>query len=115
MTENAIPRIGIHSVGTQNQAIQPDKAVNRNEGPQFDQALQQASPYSKEIGQDTQKSKKTSTSTNNQDVHLKFQVDADTNEITILVLDKVSRQVIRTIPQDELQNLRAGDLFELFL
>jgi len=46
-------------------------------------------------------------------ISLKFQVNASTNDVTILVLDKESKEVIRTIPPEELQNLREGDLFEL--
>ena len=49
------------------------------------------------------------------DVHLKFQVDSETKEITVLVLDKISKEIIRTIPSEEIANLRAGDLFELFM
>jgi len=47
------------------------------------------------------------------DVRLKFQVDPDTNDITVLILDKTSNKVIRTIPPDEIKNLREGGLVEL--
>jgi uncharacterized FlaG/YvyC family protein len=50
----------------------------------------------------------------NGDVRLKFIVDSKTNDVTVLVLDKASRQVIRTIPSDELQNLTRGDLVTIF-
>ncbi|PKO00789.1 MAG: hypothetical protein CVU42_02875 [Chloroflexi bacterium HGW-Chloroflexi-4] len=50
----------------------------------------------------------------NGDVRLKFIVDAKTNDVTVLVLDKSSRQIIRTIPTDELKNLTRGDLVTIF-
>ena len=50
----------------------------------------------------------------NGNVHLKFVVDQKTNDVTVLVLDRANRQVIRTIPTDELANLSRGDLVEVF-
>jgi uncharacterized FlaG/YvyC family protein len=50
----------------------------------------------------------------NGDVRLKFIVDSKTNDVTVLVLDKASRQIIRTIPTDELKNLTQGDLVTIF-
>ena len=50
----------------------------------------------------------------NGDVRLKFIVDNKTNDVTVLVLDKASRQIIRTIPSDELKNLTQGDLVTIF-
>ncbi len=49
----------------------------------------------------------------NADVVLRFNVDRDTREVTVYVMDRASRQVLRTIPPDELSNLKAGDLIEL--
>ncbi len=49
----------------------------------------------------------------NADVVLRFNVDRDTREVTVYVMDRASRQVLRTIPPDELNNLKAGDLIEL--
>lgn len=50
----------------------------------------------------------------NGDVRLKFLVDSKTNDVTVLVLDKASRQIIRTIPTEELNNLTRGDLVTIF-
>jgi uncharacterized FlaG/YvyC family protein len=47
------------------------------------------------------------------DVSLKYKVNADTKELTVLVIDKSSHKVIRTIPSEELKNFREGDLLEL--
>ncbi|NMC54102.1 MAG: flagellar protein FlaG [Chloroflexi bacterium] len=47
-------------------------------------------------------------------VQLKFKVDAETNDVTILILDRQSHRVIRTIPSEEILKLKEGDLVELF-
>ncbi|KPL71401.1 hypothetical protein ADN00_17030 [Ornatilinea apprima] len=47
-------------------------------------------------------------------VQLKFKVDAETNDVTILILDRQSHRVIRTIPSEEISKLKEGDLVELF-
>jgi len=45
-------------------------------------------------------------------VHLQFKIDPATNDITVIVMDRESEQVIRTIPPEELSDLVEGDLFE---
>ena len=47
------------------------------------------------------------------DILLKFRVDEKTNDITVFVIDRASKQVVRTIPPDEVTKLRAGDLIKL--
>jgi len=47
------------------------------------------------------------------DVRLKFQVDPETKDVTVLVLDKASKKVIRTIPPEDIRKLNEGELFEL--
>jgi hypothetical protein len=46
-------------------------------------------------------------------VRLKFKVDPQTNDITVLMIDVASRRVIRAIPPEELQKLDEGELVEL--
>jgi len=48
------------------------------------------------------------------DVLLRFKVDPGTKQVTVMVVDKSSRKVVRTIPPDELKTLNEGELFELF-
>jgi hypothetical protein len=48
------------------------------------------------------------------DVRVKFMVDAQTRDVTVLILDRASQKVIRTIPSDEMANLNEGDILELF-
>ncbi|HEX7554976.1 MAG TPA: flagellar protein FlaG [Leptolinea sp.] len=47
-------------------------------------------------------------------VSLKFEVDEKTNEVTIKILDEKSKKVIRSIPPEELKDLRDGVMVELF-
>lgn len=46
-------------------------------------------------------------------VHLKFKVDPKTNEVTVMMVDNASKRVVRTIPPDELRQMREGDLVQL--
>jgi uncharacterized FlaG/YvyC family protein len=50
---------------------------------------------------------------NNSNVHLRFRYDEDTKKMTVFIVDRSSRQVIRTIPSDEVSKLSSGDLVEL--
>lgn len=47
------------------------------------------------------------------DIQLKFQVNEETKQVTVYVVDRSTKTVIRSIPPDELNNLQAGDLVEL--
>ena len=47
-------------------------------------------------------------------VSLKFIVDNESNNITVLVLDKSNNKIIRAIPPEELNQFREGDLLSLF-
>lgn len=47
-------------------------------------------------------------------IGLKFRINDETNEVTVYVIDRTSKQVLRTIPPEEISNLKAGDLVELF-
>ena len=48
------------------------------------------------------------------DCDLKFKIDAKTNDITILIVDRVSRKVVRSIPPEEMSHMDPGELLELF-
>jgi len=47
------------------------------------------------------------------DVRLLFQVDPQTSDVTIVVVDRVSRKVIRTIPPEEFDRLSEGELIQM--
>jgi uncharacterized FlaG/YvyC family protein len=48
------------------------------------------------------------------DITLKFKIDEETNDVTILMLDRETRKVVRTIPPEEMTKLDPGQLLELF-
>ena len=49
----------------------------------------------------------------NGDTFLRFMVDEKSNDITVYVVDRASRRVMRSIPPSEVNNLKAGDLLKL--
>ncbi len=52
-----------------------------------------------------------STSSSNVSVH--FRVDDQTNELTVFVVDRENKKVLRTIPASEFSKLKAGDILQL--
>jgi hypothetical protein len=46
-------------------------------------------------------------------LHTRFKVDPDTQELTVFMVDPATRRVVRTIPAEELKNLAQGELLEL--
>lgn len=49
----------------------------------------------------------------NSDTFLKFMVDKKSNDITVYVVDRASNRVMRSIPPNDVNNLKAGDLLKL--
>jgi uncharacterized FlaG/YvyC family protein len=45
---------------------------------------------------------------------LRFQISDDTNEITVLIVDRESDKVLHTIPADAIKNIPAGKLMQYF-
>jgi uncharacterized FlaG/YvyC family protein len=58
---------------------------------------------------------KVASSNKSKEVSLKFRIDAKTNDVTILVLDRANQKVVRTIPPEELSKLDPGELLEMFV
>jgi uncharacterized FlaG/YvyC family protein len=50
---------------------------------------------------------------NTSDVSIRFRIDAETDQLTVFVIDRASRRVLRSIPASEFYKLQAGDLFKL--
>ncbi|MFN8383468.1 MAG: flagellar protein FlaG [Anaerolineales bacterium] len=46
-------------------------------------------------------------------VSIHFRVDDETDDITVFLVDRKSRKVLRSIPASELQKLQIGDLLKL--
>lgn len=50
---------------------------------------------------------------NDSNVGLRFRVNAKTKDITVFVVDRNSKRILRSIPADELAKMQAGDLLKL--
>ena len=50
---------------------------------------------------------------NANNVSIQFRVDRSTNAITVFIVDRETRRVLRSIPPEELNKLRTGDLLEI--
>ncbi len=48
-----------------------------------------------------------------QDVRMRFVIDPQSKQVTVLIFDKASQKVIRTIPADELAKMREGELVDM--
>ncbi len=48
------------------------------------------------------------------DISLKFEIDPKTNDVIIMLVDRASRRVVRTIPPEEMSKLDPGELIEMF-
>lgn len=110
MSVNTVNKVGQVDFGSGPIQVDSPKPV---EVPSFGEVLQQAKPAE---SAEPEKAAEPAASAPvlNGDVRLKFVVDSKTNDVTVLVLDKTSRQIIRTIPTDELKNLTRGDLVTIF-
>jgi uncharacterized FlaG/YvyC family protein len=47
------------------------------------------------------------------DVRIQFKIDPDSHDVTVLMIDKESKRVIRSIPPQELRKLADGTLLQL--
>ena len=50
---------------------------------------------------------------NYSNVSIHFRLDDKTNELTVFVVDRKTKRVLRSIPASELHKLQAGDLLKL--
>ena len=50
---------------------------------------------------------------NLKNVSIHFRVDDETGQLTVFLVDRASRRVLRSIPASELHKLQAGDLLKL--
>lgn len=105
MTINNVSRVGKIDLGAG--PIQVEAPRPAENSAQTD-ALQEEKPV------EQKPSESNSEPVMNGDVHLKFIVNEKTHDVIVLVLDRTSRRVIRTIPTEELNNLSRGDLVTVF-
>jgi hypothetical protein len=57
--------------------------------------------------------KKAPAVSNGDNVSIHFRVDRQTNNITVFIVDRVTKRVLRSIPPEEVNKLQAGDILEL--
>src|SRR5690349_4666263 len=48
-----------------------------------------------------------------QDVRMRFVIDPQSKQVTVLLFDRASQKVLRTIPHDELSQMKEGELVDL--
>lgn len=95
--------------------IQFEPPVQATGKQQFaDKAAELAQAESKVQDRSSAEQKGAKSGASTSDVSLKFRVDSKTNEVSILILDRASRKVLRTIPPDEMNRMNPGELLELF-
>jgi uncharacterized FlaG/YvyC family protein len=83
--------------------------------PQIVDALAKIAAQKSKAQEQTAKSMENPTelAENASDVSIRFRIDAETNQLTVFVIDRASRRVLRSIPASEFYKLQAGDLFKL--
>lgn len=47
------------------------------------------------------------------DVSIHFRIDEKTRDLTVFIVDRKTKRILRSIPPSEVHNLRAGDLLKL--
>ncbi len=72
-------------------------------------SLQQEERFIEQVGEAINQ-KLTQTNTT-----LKFQIDDETNEITVLIVDRMTDKILHTIPAEAIKNLPAGKLMQYFV
>lgn len=107
MAENSVtPISNIDSESNVNRAMQLAQHQSEVEAARQSERIQEAKPTSEE--------KPAAPAVKSvADIQLKFQVNEETKQVTVYVVDRESKRIIRSIPPDELNNLQAGDLVEL--
>ena len=127
MAENLLPTVGpVAPLGENVEAARVARQAAEVPGLKFDAALSQAEakpevkadppkPENKtkeQIAAEQPKLVPSQEAYHN--VRLHFRVDPKTHEVTVLMVDKASHRVIRSIPPEEIGKLKEGDLVELF-
>lgn len=83
-------------------ALLPDRAETAAREPAASDAGKPAKPAERELDQ-----------ARLSNISLHFQVDEDSRQLTVFVIDRATRRVIRSIPASELRKLQAGELLKL--
>ena len=95
--------INLRAQQEQQAVLQPEQSVNKVE----------ESDEKKETPTSEEKQYSTPQRTT-KDVTLRFKIDKDSHDVQVILVDKESGEVIRTIPPDELKLLQEGELVEVY-
>ncbi|PKO15728.1 MAG: hypothetical protein CVU39_09400 [Chloroflexi bacterium HGW-Chloroflexi-10] len=101
--------------------VEPEAAANRavqvqsmkTEAARSSQEAQEVKQAAEMQSRHASESKPALEAPKTSDIGLKFTVNEETKQVTVYVIDRATSRVIRSIPPDELNNLKAGDLVEL--
>jgi hypothetical protein len=110
LAETAAPRMGAPA--------QPDAAAAARTIAAKEAATNQADPAAPKAGAPAEpkparpEDKPVLPVNNGDSVSIHFRVDAKTRNVTVFIVDKESKRVLRSIPPEELGKLQAGDLLE---
>ena len=115
---NSIRPVDTGLVSRQPAPVQPDavSASAAQSAPQQDKISTQEKAAVQEKSQSkfaTEATQPQAMVSNAANISLKFRVDEETREVTIFVVDRSSKKVIRSIPPGELAKMRAGELLKL--
>jgi uncharacterized FlaG/YvyC family protein len=112
MSDNPMSLIGVQKSPVSGRTNSPyETPVNRTKSNQTQPLAQKQSKVQQEDGDQVE-----SRSVGNMvDLRLRFKIDPKTNDITVIVIDRTSNRVIRTIPPDELSTFIEGPLMEILV
>ena len=110
MSIEQVPKIS--SVDVERQAVNASIVIQQQTAP-IKQPDQQAKPVEQKNEEKKAESQKHNAA-HSGDISLRFLVDDDTHAITILVVDRASQKVIRSIPPEEMGKFQGGNLFDYF-
>ena len=88
----------------------PARAMTPTQTETFIQARQSAAHLEKTQAESKAESTATGSLAN---VSIHFRVDEDTNDVTVFLVDRKTKKILRSIPASELQKLQVGDLLKL--
>jgi uncharacterized FlaG/YvyC family protein len=110
MSIEQVPKIS--SVDVERQVVNASIVIQQQAAP-IKQPDQQAKPVEQK-NEDKKAESQKHTAALSGDISLRFLVDDDTHAITILVVDRASQKVIRSIPPEEMGKFQGGNLFDYF-
>ncbi len=111
MSYEQVPKIS--SIDIERQAAGAAAAIQQQQAAPVIQLQQPVKPVEQKMEEKKAENPKQSPVLSSE-VRLKFIVDENTHAITILVVDRASKKVIRSIPPEEMGQFQQGDIFDYF-